>query len=59
MGIASTPLWTKGYAAVESEATVERGTCNITLMSIGLGFKDFNFKPNFKPSISNLVFCES
>ena len=45
MGIASTPLWTKGYAAVESEATVERGTCNITLMSIGLGFKDFNFKP--------------
>ena len=35
MGIASTSLWTKGYAAVESEATVERGTCNITLMSIG------------------------
>ena len=35
MGIASTSLWTKGYAAVESEATVEQGTCNITLMSIG------------------------
>lgn len=44
MGIASTPLWTKGYAAVESEATVERGTCNITLMSIGSGFKHFIFK---------------
>ena len=45
MGIASTPLWTKGYAAVESEDSVERGTCNITLMSIGLGFKHFIFKP--------------